>query len=54
MMENNIFLIGSEQPTTCPYCGNRTEIIEEDANSQLHVCPTITCFNQIVVEFESE
>lgn len=50
--------IFNDQPTTCPKCGNRTEIIFESNNkigiTQLHKCMTITCNFIFVMEEDIE
>lgn len=46
--------IGCDQPTTCPICGSRTEIIEDNLEFQLHKCPTSDCAKQFILEFNEE
>lgn len=53
MEELEIFL-GTDQPTTCPKCGNRTEIIKESEISQQHKCFSATCNFEFVLEFEND
>lgn len=53
-MENYQIFIGCEQPATCPYCGNRTKIIDENEEFQLHSCLAISCAAQFILEFEPE
>ena len=48
-----IFL-SSDQPTTCPNCGNRTEIVNDFNFSQQHKCLSKVCNFQFILEFESE
>ena len=58
MMKNQMkyleVYIFNDQPTTCPKCGNRTEITFELINkverTQHHKCLTITCRFNFVVE----
>ncbi len=46
--------IFSDQPTTCPICGIRTEIIvdlfDSHLKTQLHNCPNFTCNYSFLVE----
>lgn len=46
MSENNFSNI-SDQPTTCPKCGVRTEeisnLFDSEADLQVNVCLSITC-----------
>ncbi len=53
MLYIDIYISG-DQPTTCPKCGTRTEIIFELPNSvektQLHKCLTIKCSFIFIVE----
>jgi len=48
----------NDQPTTCPKCGNRTEIIFELPNkpekTQYHKCLTINCKFNFVVEEDTQ
>lgn len=43
-----------DQPTTCPVCGNRTDIISESYKegvfSEIHVCLTKKCQFQFIME----
>ncbi len=49
----DIFLF-SDQPTTCPQCGLRTEIVAEHfdspAKTQEHRCPSAECAFEFIVE----
>lgn len=57
----NVFMM-SDQPTTCPYCGNRTEIISDlfhtNLKAQVNKCYSIKCKSLFVevedVEFLNE
>lgn len=44
----------SDQPTTCPYCGARTEILLELLRSanvyQVHKCLSVNCGFEFIVE----
>lgn len=43
----------SDQPTTCPKCGSRTEILFEflnEQNTQLHLCRVINCQHKFYIE----
>jgi hypothetical protein len=44
----------SDQPTTCPQCGVRTEIIADyfdlPAKTQEHICPSADCRFEFIVE----
>lgn len=46
----------SDQPVTCPSCGNRTEIILDLAHTleetQVHKCLSKHCYNEFVVQKE--
>jgi hypothetical protein len=53
MVELEIFL-ASDQPTTCPKCGTRTEIINDLETSQLHECASKECSFRFILEFEEE
>lgn len=46
---NNVFIMG-DQPQTCPKCGNRTEIIVEFVQGQIHRCLGDSCNFTFVVE----
>jgi hypothetical protein len=49
----NVFAY-SDQPTTCPKCGSRSEIILDLSHTknqvQVHQCLNAKCQNQFVVE----
>lgn len=51
MKELEVF-IGNDQPTTCPKCGNRTEIIDELENIQHHKCYSKECNYEFILEFD--
>ena len=53
-MEELEIFISSDQPTTCPKCGNRTEIIEDFISSQKHKCLSKNCDFQFILEFDNE
>ena len=44
----------SDQPTTCPQCGLRTEIVadhvDSPAKTQEHRCPSAECGFEFIVE----
>lgn len=48
----------NDQPTTCPRCGNRTEIISnfyrEGVFSEIHICLTEECQFQFIMEHKIE
>ena len=50
---NNVFII-SDQPQTCPKCGNRTDLILDLSNTknqtQIHECLSDTCNFTFVTE----
>jgi len=53
----NIYLLDSEQPTTCPICGARTQF--EDISHQIisiqhHTCLNESCKYEFIGEFEAE
>ncbi|MBE9607798.1 hypothetical protein [Chitinilyticum piscinae] len=43
MRSSSITYIQSEQPTQCPVCGSRTDLIEVSNTVQLHDCLNRTC-----------
>lgn len=53
--ELEVFLF-NDQPTTCPLCGNRTEIIsvKEEENSEMHVCLTKECQFLFIMKVDLE
>lgn len=53
MMELDIFL-GTDQPTTCPNCGIRTDILKDEINYQHHKCLSEICNFEFILEFEEE
>jgi hypothetical protein len=53
MSELEIF-INSDQPTTCPKCSSRTEIIVDNITSQHHKCLNIECSFEFILEFDDE
>ncbi|MEN2414240.1 hypothetical protein [Flavobacterium mesophilum] len=52
MKELEIFL-SSDQPATCPKCGNRTEILKEFKLSQKHTCLSKECNFEFILEFDN-
>ncbi len=52
-MEELEIFISSEQPTTCPQCGTRTELIEDFEISQEHRCISEDCKFQFMLEFDN-
>lgn len=48
--------LSNDQPTTCPLCGNRTEILSEffkvEIYSEIHICLTKECQFQFIIEAE--
>ncbi|WP_111610197.1 ogr/Delta-like zinc finger family protein [Algoriphagus yeomjeoni] len=50
--------LSSDQPTTCPHCGLRTEIISDQSHTnsqiQIHQCPDTSCGFQFVVTNDVE
>lgn len=53
-MDDLEIFLSSDQPTNCPKCGNRTEIINESDLSQLHKCLSEECNFQFILEFDME
>lgn len=53
-MEDLEVFLSSDQPTTCPKCGNRTDIINEFEVSQQHKCLSKECEFQFILEFDNE
>jgi len=54
MLDYSNVYVFSDQPTTCPQCGLRTEIIldlfESLEKTQLHKCPSIICGFEFVIQ----
>lgn len=54
---NHQFL-SSDQPTTCPNCGLRTELITDlshtNSQTQIHQCPDKNCGFEFVVTSDGE
>lgn len=48
----------SDQPTTCPYCGARSELIGDMQNStdlmQVHKCMNIRCQIEFVMIYDKD
>lgn len=53
-MEDLEIFFGSDQPTTCPHCGNRTNITVESERLQFHQCPTINCGFEFILDEDGE
>ena len=53
-MEDLEIFLSSDQPTTCPKCGNRTEIVNESDASQKHKCLSEECEFYFILEFDDE
>ncbi len=53
-MEDLEIFLNADQPTTCPKCGNRTEIVSDFDTSQRHKCPSEECNFQFILEFDKE
>ncbi len=53
-MEDLEIFSSSDQPTNCPHCGNRTEMIDTSIRSQLHTCFSKECNFQFILEFDNE
>ncbi len=53
-MEDLEIFLSSDQPTTCPKCGNRTDIIKEFDASQQHKCLSEECEFQFILKFDNE
>jgi len=52
-MENLEIYIASEQPTTCPKCGARTEIVRDYQLTQINKCLSIICSFSFILEFDN-
>ncbi len=50
MLNYSEVYIYSDQPTTCPKCGNRTDFFEQPNNQQIHVCMTVDCKYEFLCE----
>ena len=48
--------IYSDQPTTCPKCGSRSEIILDLSHTkdvvQIHKCPNLKCEYEFVMQYD--
>lgn len=57
IVDYNAVFIFSDQPTQCPKCGNRTEVIFDLSHSvnqtQIHECLTQNCRYQFVMQKDS-
>lgn len=53
-MENMEIFLSSNQPTTFPRYGNRTEVVNDLKTSQKHKCLSEDCNFQFVIEFDNE
>ncbi len=54
VMEDLEIFLSSDQPTTCPKCGNRTDIKKDIYTSQQHKCLSQECNFQFILEFDNE
>ena len=56
-MEYYDIYIMNDQPTTCPKCGSRTELIldlcDTVEKTQYHLCMTVNCKYKFIVEENS-
>ena len=56
MIDYSKVYIYSDQPTTCPKCGSRTEIILDlshtNGQTQIHKCPFETCEFEFVMQYD--
>lgn len=54
MIDYSEVYVFTDQPTTCPKCGSRTEIIldliETPEQTQLHKCLTVNCSFKFVMQ----
>lgn len=48
-----IFLM-SDQPTTCPSCGSRTEFDQDHSGRQLHTCLNASCRYSFLVDQDDD
>ncbi len=50
--------IFSDQPTNCPHCGLRSEIILDLSNTkyqtQIHKCPNQKCEFEFVIQYDDD
>ena len=50
--------IYSEQPTTCPICGMRSDILSDfyfiKEKTQIHRCPIETCKFEFIMEYDED
>lgn len=56
-MEFSEIIIYSDQPTICPKCGTRSEILNEfenQNNTQIHVCMNTLCEFEFVMEMDDD
>ena len=49
-LDGSFVFLGTDQPETCRWCGNRTDFDELATDLQLHECPR--CKSRYLVEFE--
>lgn len=58
MVNFNDVYINNEQPTWCPKCGNRTEIILDLSHTieqtQIHKCLNKICQEKFITQFDLE
>lgn len=50
--------IFSDQPTSCPKCGARTEIILNLAHTkdktEIHLCPDLNCNYEFIMQYDED
>ncbi|MBF4506578.1 hypothetical protein IRZ83_07835 [Flavobacterium sp. JLP] len=54
MIQKLEIFLTSDQPTTCPKCGNRTKLVKEFELAQQHECLSEECNFQFVLESDNE
>lgn len=50
--KKDIILLDTDQPTTCPLCGARTDFVELSRDKQKHTC--LNCKYEFIGEFEPQ
>lgn len=58
MLNFSVIFIYSDQPTTCPKCGLRSEIILDLSHTkyqtQIHKCPSKKCNFEFVMQYDED
>lgn len=58
MIDYSEVYIYSDQPTTCPKCGTRSEIIlnfgHTTDKTEVHLCPNTNCNYKFVMQYDED